>query len=113
MTWDQAAEIAHDIMAVTTSDDDFNELRSDFIAAASKYANIRLAWFLADRDGRRRMDNERTKSHDSFISQWHATIRYMGILDCTPAWAHVFTDDRKSIGDFACYLCAWLGIRAR
>ncbi|MBN1213429.1 MAG: hypothetical protein JXA92_12730 [candidate division Zixibacteria bacterium] len=113
MNWDKAVRIAQEIMACKTSDTDFIDLRDDFITVAVRYSGLRVKWYIADSEKRREMDQERSAAHDALVSTYNAFVRYMGKINPDMAQRENLPQDRKSIGDFACYLCAWIGILAR
>lgn len=88
-------------------------LRRDLVTAAVRYAGMRVEWALADPDARRVMDPARTAAHEAFIDACNILSRNMAKAGEDNRWRARLGDDRKAIGDFACYLHALLGIRAR
>jgi len=88
-------------------------LRRQLYARAIRYARIRADWSLADLDARNEMDRTRTLAHDALIDAVNILSRAMVASGEDNAWRAVLGGDRKTIGDFACWLHALLGIRAR
>ena len=113
MDWYEASQIAKEIIELKSSDEDFNELRRDFVLSAFRYSNIRFEWYMSSIDNRREIEGERSILHNSFISSCNALLRYIRKIDPDSIWTEKFPADRKEVGDFACYLCAWISIRAR
>lgn len=88
-------------------------LLDDLIKAAVSYARIRVDWQLADQDKRREMDDLRGRAHTAFIDACNILSRNMGNIGEDNSWRVRIGEDRRSIGDFACYLHCLLGIMAR
>lgn len=94
-------------------DADFAELRNQLIEIAIEYARIRVDWKLKNREDRMKMDARRTSSHNVLINSCNILYRYMSKNNMDNTWREKLTDDRKVIGDFACYLHCILGLKAR
>jgi hypothetical protein len=94
-------------------DQDFLELRQELIIAAVNYSRIRVDWYLAVSEERARIESGRTAAHDRFIDACNILSRYMGQHNESNAWRVALSDDRKVIGDFACYIHAIYGLKAR
>ncbi len=58
-------------------------------------------------------DRQRTAAHNAFIDAANILSRAMGQAGQDNEWRRVLGDDRKVIGDFACFLVAHLGVLAR
>lgn len=91
----------------------FDSLRRDLIKCAFRYARYRCDWYLADNDERMKMDENRTIAHNAFIDSCNILSRNMMKADEDNEWRALLGDDRKDIGDFACFLVAILGVKAR
>jgi len=89
------------------------ELKSDLIAAAVRYACIRVDWLLADAEKQRRIGEDRTPAHNAFIVTCDILSRNMTKHGEDGSWRTELGSDRKVIGDFACYLHCILGVSAR
>jgi len=113
MNWNDAQRIANELIKHESKDEDFIELRQDFFIASLRYSNLRFKWYFTDMENKKEMDKERTAAHNSLISCWNALCRYMNNQGIELASNALFPNDRKNIGDLACYLCAIIGIMSR
>lgn len=89
------------------------DLKNQLFKSAVAYAAIRSRWFLADNEARKEMDRQRTRAHDAFIDACNILSRNMMKAGEDNSWRDLLGDNRKQIGDFACYINYILGIRAR
>jgi len=94
-------------------DEDYIELKNELYVVAVKYAQLRVEWFLSNEKKRLEIDIERTRTHDALISACDSLSRYMAKRGANSSWRKIIGTDRREIGDFACYLHYWLGIKAR
>jgi hypothetical protein len=83
------------------------------VKAAVTYSRIRVDWLLAAQEERRGMDDGRTRAHTAFIDACNILSRNMQAAGEDHAWRARIGEDRRAIGDFACYLHCLLGIMAR
>ena len=90
-----------------------SELRGIFIDRAVGYAQWRVEWLVADREERGRLDQARTRAHDAFIDTCNMMARAMKAAGEDASWRDDLGQDRKLIGDFACYIHLFLGLQAR
>lgn len=88
-------------------------LRRDLIAACVRYAHFRAEWQIATLEKRTEMDGGRRLAHNALIDACNILSRNMASRDEDNTWRAELTNNRKEIGDFACYVHAVLGIRAR
>ena len=88
-------------------------LRQDLIRAAVNYAHCRAEWFLADQEQRRDMEQARTAAHNAFIDACNILSRQMAKSRESTGWREMLGADRKEIGDFACFVTAFIGVSAR
>ncbi len=89
------------------------ELRTGLYTAAVRYARIRADWHLAPLDQKKEMDRTRTLAHNALIDACNILSRNMMKAGEDNRWRGLLGDDRKEIGDFACYLHALFGVLAR
>lgn len=89
------------------------DLRKSLHKNAVRYAKLRADWFLVDREQRELMHEERRSAHNVFIDACNIMNRNMIKNGEDASWRKELGDDRKVIGDFACYLSFVLGIKAR
>ena len=89
------------------------DLRKSLYKNAVQYAKLRADWFLVDREQRELMHEERRSAHNVFIDACNIMSRNMIRKGEDASWRKDLGDDRKVIGDFACYINYVLGIKAR
>ena len=112
LTYAEAEEIYHVMEAnIDRRDEDIAGMYKDMKARAVKYANIRAGWNLLSTAEKREKDPSRTSAHDAFIASLGSIARLEG--DAGKQWRERLSDDRKRIGDFACFIALFEGIQAR
>lgn len=87
------------------SSGDFYKL---FLKIATDYANTRTTWSGMTREERIENDNARRLKHDAFLSMLTAIARNLGMDNLEEV-----LPDRKTKGDFACYISLFLGLEQR
>ena len=87
-------------------------LFSKMIKCAVIYAHIRAEWYLATIQDNNDMDDERALAHDEFIYSYTMLYQKMEETGEDTAWKYAVGYDRRSIGDFACMIHAFIGIMA-
>jgi len=108
MDLDEGAELWRQIRASTQT-----ELRQDLVELAVRYARMRVDYHLATPEAQRQLEHARSACHNALISACDILARNMAQRGEDANWRERLGDDRKRIGDFACYLHAILGIAAR
>ena len=88
-------------------------LVDQFILKALRYTTLRVNWFISDQKARNELDDERTRAHNVFIDYCNIIAREMQKEGLDVSWRQQLGDDRKVIGDFACYVVAAIGEKAR
>lgn len=88
--------------------DGFDELYRTFLEDASDYARTRTAWSFMDNATRMDEDQGRTIKHDTVILMLGAVCRNLGIEGVDE-----LMPDRKTKGDFACYVALFLALEQR
>ena len=58
-------------------------------------------------------DDARSKKHDSVIIKFNMLAKYMEMQGWDSSWREKLGNERKRIGDFACYIEYVYGINAR
>lgn len=96
-----------------TNNGPLDGLLRDFFEAATRYAHLRAEWYLARPEERREMDEGRTRAHNAFIDCCNILSRNMASQGLDVSWRADLGSDRKVIGDFACFVHAYLGFLAR
>lgn len=79
-----------------------------FLQSAVDYANTRAAWATMDQAARNEDDKPRRMKHDAFISMLNAISRNLGMEEI-----EAVMPDRKTKGDFACYIALFLALEQR
>jgi hypothetical protein len=83
------------------------------INTAIRYAQIRVEWYIANLEGKKELDEERTRAHNALISNCDVLAGNMKKAGEDDSWRIKLGTDRKRIGDFACLVHALIGIEAR
>ena len=108
MDYDASVEIWRRIRETTLSD-----LREDLVNLAVRYARMRADYGLAGAERRGDLEIDRTACHNALIASCDILARNMAKHGEDAGWREQLGDDRKIVGDFACYLHAILGVLAR
>ncbi|MFA7290560.1 MAG: hypothetical protein WC055_16930 [Melioribacteraceae bacterium] len=108
MTFDKAKNI-FDALDCTK----LHSLRDTLIETAIRYSEIRVKWYFADDDMKREIDEERTRIHNVFIDSSNILSRAMIKEGENADWRLHLGNDRKLIGDFACYINLFIGLKSR
>jgi len=88
-------------------------LIDDLLKTAVRYARIRTDWRFLTLDDKKEKDQTRTLAHNAFIDCCNILSRNMQKNGENHSWRKILGEDRKNIGDFACYLHCVLGIQSR
>lgn len=110
LTFDEMQKIHADMIADIGTDEDALELYDELLRMAVKYASIRAKWNILSKQEKMDQDGGRTMCHDSLIVKVNKLSRYIGK---EPAWRKMLGEDRKTIGDYACYIAFINGLSAR
>lgn len=94
--------------AQTHTDEAFVSRYRNFLAAAAEYAKTRLDWSFMTPAARANDDTARSIRHDSFMLQLSMVCRALG-MDGVDS----ILPDRKTRGDFACYIALFLSLEQR
>lgn len=92
-------------------DADILDLYNRLLEKAIRYAHIRAEWNTLTREEKLEKDDFRTAAHDSFIASVNIIARSEGEIGSQ--WRERLGNDRKHIGDFACYISLFLSLEAR
>lgn len=108
MNYETATHIYYEIKLSS-----LGNLRDSLFRAAVEYAKIRAHYRPATLEERTELDQRRTLAHNALMSSCNILSRNMAQRGENIEWRALLGDDRKTIGDFACYLHCILGIEAR
>jgi hypothetical protein len=89
------------------------ELSNKLIQTGIRYSRLRVDWSLLSIEEKGQFDQERTIAHNAFISSCDILARNMAQRDENFSWRAMIGNDRKEIGDFACWIHLIIGIKAR
>ena len=104
-------EMGHSI--ASCSSEDKKELADDLFQKSCYYANIRTEWEFMDRAQKVEKDNSRTMAHDGVIRSLDILARLINNSGGEASWREKLGNDRKRIGDFACFISFIIGINNR
>ena len=89
------------------------EIVNELIEKSIKYSVVRAKWEVWDRETKIKEDEGRTLKHNSVIDAFNILARLIKSEDIDISWRDRLGDDRKRIGDFACFLTYMVGINNR
>ena len=116
---EQMQQIHERMIEEVSADADAMELNDELIAVATRYAEMRAKWLLMEREEKMEKDSLRTSYHNSVILHFNMLARYLKSQGKDVVWRDMLGYEeedgynRKSIGDFACYLVFLNSINAR
>lgn len=113
MNWTIAQEVFRHICNTGIQEPLLLELRQDFLEKAVRYARIRTDWELAGPSRRQEMDQSRTLTHNGLIDACNILSRAMAKQGYDASWREQLGGDRKTLGDFACFVHCFLGLAGR
>jgi len=113
MDLDDAIRIFEQIECSCEKDETLLHLKREMVSLGIRYARIRTDWQLADPTSRLELDQERRATHNAFIDSCNILSRNMAKQGKDISWREELGCDRKDIGDFACNIHCFLGLRAR
>ena len=93
------------------NDADIVDLYNRLIEKAVRYAHIRAEWNTLTREEKLEKDDSRTAAHDSFIASVNIIARSEDEIGLQ--WRERLGNDRKRVGDFACYIVLFRSLEAR
>lgn len=85
----------------------------DFLERAAEYTNIRNRWEFMSHEEKMDADSGRTLAHNGFITSVNVISRIASGDGVDNSWREELGDDRKRIGDFACFVTYITGISNR
>ncbi|HEX3663928.1 MAG TPA: hypothetical protein VHU23_01675 [Rhizomicrobium sp.] len=98
--------------------EDGDELRQQLVRLAGEYLMARIQWAFYDASQRGSAGSNRTRAHDAFIAALNAFTRKAAAGGSSLGWRRTFSvngevEERKRIGDFACYIAFRAALQAR
>lgn len=116
LTVERMQTIHEQILGEIMDDTEGQAIYGELVKVATKYAGIRAEWLLWDRITKIENDDRRTGCHNSLIVKFDMLARHLKTRGKEVAWRDALgyeKDDRKTIGDFACYLVFVNSLNAR
>ena len=86
---------------------------NDFLKKAAEYTYIRNKWEFMSREEKLEADQGRSLTHDSFITSLNILARIAAKENIDNSWHDELGEERKRIGDFACFVSYITGISNR
>ncbi len=93
--------------------EDIMDFVKDMVDKANKYTSIRCKWEFMTNEERMEEDSMRTALHNSFITSINIVSRILASEGLDISWREKLGDDRKILGDFACFMSYMIGITNR
>ena len=105
LTFIESNEIYIEIISVLNRHDtEEMEYWNDFITSSIEYLEIRSTWLFLSREEKLKKDPLRTGIHNTVIRNLTVLKRIVEHKHEHTEWYYLLNDDRKRIGDFACYV---------
>ncbi|MCK1236786.1 hypothetical protein MX003_03585 [Streptococcus uberis] len=101
------------IIAVNQTDEDSLLYWNDFISASVDYSQARGEWLLLSREEKHAKDDMRTTKHNKFIYTLKIFIAYSKQKGYDFPWFESIKENRKQLGDLACYISYIYAVNAR
>ncbi len=115
ITVDEALRIYNDICegVKKCTIEDKMEFADDFVKKACNYAKVRQDWEFMSNDEKMEADKGRTIKHNACIDAVNILARLLNSDGIETPWRDQLGDERKRIGDFACFVAYIVGISNR
>jgi hypothetical protein len=112
LTFEEASQILDAINECygKISAEDKEDYYKDMLEKAFKYSGIRCEWELMTGEERSEKDPYRTSVHNGFIISLNVLARLAELEGIDASWLGKLGENRKRIGDFACFLTYINGI---
>lgn len=88
--------------------EEFRAFYQEFLEATTEYAKTRLSWSFMSLAERRADDGSRSIKHNGYMAMLSAVCRNLGVEGVDE-----LMPERKSKGDFACYIALFLALEQR
>lgn len=114
LSFEEANQIIESIISFTGSNTiEGEKLIKIMVCSAIDYAGLRARWGVMSTLEMVRMNELRSQFHDLFIQSVDSLANYLEEDGRKIVWREKLGDDRKRIGDFACYITYIQGIDER
>lgn len=99
--------------AADKNDEVFQNYWHQLTEACVEYTQARGEWWTLTKEERQERDSSRTTKHEKVIFNLKIVRTIIEKNAGDTSWYDTFKDDRKRIGDFACYITYVYAINAR
>ncbi|HFI0446504.1 TPA: hypothetical protein ACGOW0_000899 [Streptococcus suis] len=114
LAFEECQTIHNEILASSDKNNsEFLDYWKEFLSSCVSYAEARGKWFLLSKEERMDFDSKRTTIHNKVIFNLKIIKALANEKGKDTTWFDKFQDERKRIGDFACYLAYVYGVNAR
>ena len=114
MSFSEAEQIYSNLLNSSNQlDKEFQEEWTTFVLLCVEYASARGKWLTLSREEKLANDEARTVAHNKVIYQLKLLKGLANEQGNQVPWFDKFNDDRKRIGDFACYVAYVYALNAR
>ena len=96
-----------------SQDETYMHMLNAFVESCIRYASYRISWNLYSYAQKTEIDPERTRHHNQVIADAKSLYNYMENTGMNSFWFDRISENRKTIGDFACYVAYVQGVNAR
>ena len=93
--------------------EDKMDFYNDFLRQAADYTLVRCRWEFMDLQEKVEDNRNRTIEHDSFITKVNVLCRLEEAEGIDTSWRERLGENRKRIGDFACFVTYMTGLSNR
>ena len=102
-----------EIVKANVKDTTLMELWDELLEAVMDYAEFRQRWLLMEIEKRISKDKTRTMYHDVVMVKFDILARYMEKNGMDVSWKTALGENRKRVGDFACYIALFMALEQR
>lgn len=112
---EEAISIYNDMLASFNACrvEDKDEYLESFLEKAIKYSQIRAKWELYSNEEKAEKDPNRTSTHDGVIIAANVLSRLIASDGTDAGWRERLGDNRKRVGDYACFVAYMMGVSNR
>ena len=113
IAYEDAQEIYQKMVSMLDEqNEDHMELYENLVKKCVRYAEYRSKWPTLSREKKLDIDSDRTSAHNSAITAFKMIARMQG--EASAEWTdRIDFNDRKRVGDMACYISLFCGLDAR
>lgn len=107
LSFEEMNRLHQEMILEIGSDEDARDLYDQLLDTAIRYSDFRARWLLLSKEEKRKADESRTSCHNSVITKTNMLARYLRMQGKPSSWREELGDEkenRKRIGDFACFL---------